>query len=123
MSCGFWNPITVIHDPFNFRYDSIQGGDMGRTNETATQLIRCQQQELARFFSALRKADQEAFEDLFALAQFHIAPLAYSGTAEPQTIMLFSMLLEQHKLILRQQKVIQFLLEQQGIESDQWLDL
>jgi hypothetical protein len=33
------------------------------------------------------------------------------------------MLLEQHKLILRQQKVIQFLLEQQGLESDQWLDL
>ena len=45
---------------------------MGRTNETATQLIRFQQRELARFFSALRKADQEAFEDLFALAQFHM---------------------------------------------------
>jgi tRNA isopentenyl-2-thiomethyl-A-37 hydroxylase MiaE len=51
---------------------------MGRTNETATQLIRFQQQELAKFFSALRKADQEAFEDLFALAQFHIAPLAHA---------------------------------------------
>ena len=96
---------------------------MGRTNETATQLIRFQQQELTKFFSALRKADQEAFEDLFALAQFHIAPLAHSGTAEPQMIMFFAMLLEQHKLILRQQKVIQFLLEQQGVESDQGLDL
>jgi hypothetical protein len=112
-----------MSDQFNFRYDSIQGHDMGRTNETATQLIHFQQQELARFFSALRKADQEAFEDLFALAQFHIAPLAYSGTAEPQMIMLFAMLLEQHKLILHLQKVIQFLLEQQGIDSDQWLDL
>ena len=96
---------------------------MGRTNETATQLIRFQQQELARFFSALRKADQEAFADLFALAQFHIAPLAFSGAAEPQTIILFAMLLEQHKLILRLQKAIQFLLEQQGLEADQWLDL
>ncbi|CAG0975820.1 hypothetical protein ANRL4_01558 [Anaerolineae bacterium] len=96
---------------------------MGRTNETATQLIRFQQQELAKFFSALRKADQEAFADLFALAQFHIAPLAFSGTAEPQMIIYFAMLLEQHKLILHLQKVIQFLLEQQGIESDQWLDL
>ena len=96
---------------------------MGRTNETATQLIRFQQQELARFFSALRKADQEAFEDIFALAQFHIAPLAFSGAAEPQMIIYFAMLLEQHKLILRMQKVIQSLLEQQGIESDQWLDL
>lgn len=96
---------------------------MGRTNETATQLIRFQQQELAMFFSALRKSDQEAFTDLFALAQFHIAPLAFSGAAEPQMIMFFAMLLEQHKLILRQQKVIQFLLEQQGLESDQWLDL
>ena len=54
---------------------------MGRTNETATQLIRFHQQELAGFFKALRKADQAAFEDLFALAQFHIAPLAFSGAA------------------------------------------
>ena len=96
---------------------------MGRTNETATQLIRFQQQELARFFSALRKADQEAFEDLFTLAQFHIAPLAFSGSAELQTIIFFAMLLEQHKLILHMQNVIKFLLEQQGLESDQWLDL
>ena len=96
---------------------------MGRTNETATQLIRNQQQELANFFTALRKADQEAFQDLFALAQLHIAPLAYSGAADPQQIMIFAMLLEQHKLILRLQKVINYLLEQQGIESDQWLDL
>ena len=96
---------------------------MGRTNETATQLIRVHQQELAGFFKALRKADQAAFEDLFALAQFHIAPLAFSGAAEPQLLIYFAMLLEQHKLILRMQKTIQFLLEQQGIESDQWLDL
>jgi hypothetical protein len=37
--------------------------------------------------------------------------------------MFFAMLLEQHKLIWHLQKVIEFLLEQQGIESDQWLDL
>ena len=96
---------------------------MGRTNETATQLIRFNQQELSKFFSALRRADQAAFEDLFALAQFHIAPLAFSGAAEPQLIIYFAMLLEQHKLILQMQKAIHFLLEQQGIESDQWLDL
>ncbi len=96
---------------------------MGRTNETATQLIRFHQQELANFFRALRKFDQEVFEDLFALAQFHIAPLAFSGAAEPQMIIYFAMLLEQHKLILQMQKAIKFLLEQQGIESDQWLDL
>ena len=96
---------------------------MGRTNETATQLIRFNQQELSKFFSALRKADQLAFEDLFALAQFHIAPLAFSGAAEPQMIIFFAMLLEQHKLILHMQKAIKYLLEQQGIESDQWLDL
>ncbi len=96
---------------------------MGRTNETATQLIRFQQQELAKFFTALRKSDQQAFEDLFALAQFHIAPLAYSGAAEPQTIIFFAMLLEQHKLILHLQKVIKLILEQQGLAADQWLDL
>ena len=55
---------------------------MGRTNETATQLIRFHQKELANFYTALRKADQEAFQDLFALAQYHIAPLAFSGAAE-----------------------------------------
>lgn len=96
---------------------------MGRTNPTATMLIRYHQQELANFFTALRKVDQQAFDDLFALAQQHIAPLAYSGASEPLMIIFCAMLLEQHKAMLRLQKAVKFLLEQQGIEDDQWLDL
>jgi hypothetical protein len=94
---------------------------MGRTNETATLLIRQHQHELANFFTALRKADQEAFQDLFALAQFHIAPLAYSGAAEPDQLIYFAMLLEQHKIILRLQQAVKYLLEQQGDDANQWL--
>jgi hypothetical protein len=99
------------------------GDEMGRTNETATQLIRIHQKELASFFAALRKSDQRAFEDLFALAQFHIAPLAFSGAAEPQTIIFFAMLLEQHKIILCLQDAVKTLAEQQGLNANQWLDL
>ncbi len=95
---------------------------MGRTNETSTQLIRFHQQELAKFFTALRKADQEAFQDLFALAQFHIAPLAFSGAADLQMLIYFAMLLEQHKMLRQLQSAMKHLLEQQGDDADQWLD-
>jgi len=87
---------------------------MGRTNETATQLIRYHQKELANFYAALRKSDQQAFQDLFALAQFHIAPLAFSGAAEPDRLIYFAMILEQHKLILRLQETIDHLVEASG---------
>lgn len=96
---------------------------MGRTNETATQLIRHHQQELAKLFSALRQSDKEAFQDLFALAQFHIAPLAYSGAAEPEKMIYFAMLLEEYKLILQLQKTMRHLLEERGDDANQWLGL
>ncbi len=95
---------------------------MGRTNETATQLIRFHQKELANFYTALRKADQEAFQDLFALAQYHIAPLAFSGAAELQTLIYVAMLLEQYKRIRRLESVVRRLMEQQGDDPDTWLD-
>ncbi len=89
---------------------------MGRTNETATQLIRFHQKELAHFYTALRKSDQEVFQDLFALAQYHIAPLAFSGAAELQMLIYFAMLLEQHKMIRSLQGAVQRLMEQQGVD-------
>lgn len=96
---------------------------MGRTNETATQLVRYHQREMANFFSALRRSDKEAFQDLFAMAQFHIAPIAYSGAPEPEKMIYFAMLLEEHKLLLKVQKAIRHLLEEKGEDASQWLDL
>ncbi len=95
---------------------------MGRTNETATQLIRYHQREMANLFSALRQSDKEAFQDLFAMAQFHIAPISYSGAAEPEKMIYFAMLLEEHKLLLKLQKAIRHLLEEKGDDASQWLD-
>ena len=94
---------------------------MGRTLPSVTQVFLHEQESFARFRRALRRSDQIALDDLFASARKHLSAAAYAAHALPMETFLLSMLLEQHKLILRMQKVIQFLLEQQGIESDQWL--
>jgi hypothetical protein len=95
---------------------------MGRTNETATQLIRYHQREMANLFSALRQSDKEVFRDLFAMAQHHIAPIAYSGAPEPEKMIYFAMLLEEHKLLMKLQKAVRHLLEEKGDDPSQWLD-
>ncbi len=96
---------------------------MGRTNETATQLIRYHQREMANLFSALRQTDKEAFQDLFAMAQFHIAPISFSGAAEPEKMIYLAMLLEEHKLLLQIRQAVRHLLEEKGDDASQWLDL
>ncbi len=74
---------------------------MGRTLPSVTQVFLQQEQSLARFRRALRRADQLAFDELFDAAHQHLAAAAYAGHALPMEIILLAMLLEEHKEVQR----------------------
>ena len=74
---------------------------MGRTLPSITQAFMQEEEAFSRFRRALRRADQLALDDLFASARQHLSAAAYAAHALPMETFLLSMLLEQHKEILR----------------------
>jgi hypothetical protein len=72
---------------------------MGRTVITSTQLLQQMQDDWSKFRRALRQEDQKAFDELFALAKFHTAPMAYASTPAPMEAVLLSMLIELMKRV------------------------
>ena len=74
---------------------------MGRTLPSVTQVFLKEQEFFLRFRRALRRSDQKALDDLFAAAHKHLAAAAYASHALPFEIFLLSMLLEEHKQVLR----------------------
>ena len=74
---------------------------MGRTLPSITQNFLEEQQSFARFRRALRRSDQLALDDLFASARQHLAASAYASHALPFEVFLLSMLLEEHKEVMR----------------------
>ena len=74
---------------------------MGRTLASATQVFLQEEQAFARFRRALRRSDQIVLDDLFASARQHLAASAYASHALPFETILLSMLLEEHKKVLR----------------------
>jgi hypothetical protein len=74
---------------------------MGRTMPSITQAFIEEEQAFTRFRRALRRSDQQALDDLFASARQHLAAAAYASHALPMETFLLSMLLEQHKEVMR----------------------
>jgi hypothetical protein len=74
---------------------------MGRTLPTASMLVQQEEQSFARFRRALRRSDQVALDDLFASAHQHLAAAQYAAHALPFEVFLLSMLLEEHKEVMR----------------------
>lgn len=74
---------------------------MGRTLPSITQAFIQEQAAFSRFRRALRRSDQIALDDLFATARQHLSAAAYASHALPMEIFLLSMMLEQHKDIMR----------------------
>ena len=74
---------------------------MGRTLASITQAFLDEETAFAKFRRALRRSDQKALDDLFAAAHKHLAAAAYASHALPFEIFLLSMLLEEHKQVLR----------------------
>ena len=74
---------------------------MGRTITSITQTFLKEKAAFARFRRALRASDQQALDDLFASAQKHLSAASYASHALPFETFLLSMLLEEHKEIIR----------------------
>ena len=94
---------------------------MGRTLPSITQTFLKEQAEFARFRRALRRSDQLALDSLFAAAQQHLAAASYAAHALPFETFLLSMLLEEHKEVLRLRHLVeQFLATSSGdLTSDE----
>lgn len=80
---------------------------MGRTLPSITQAFLQEQESFARFRRALRRSDQLVLDDLFASAHQHLAAAAYASHALPFEIFLLAMLLEEHKEVLRLQRLVE----------------
>jgi hypothetical protein len=80
----------------------LQVISMGRTVITSTQLLqKIQDDDWSKFRRALRQEDQKVLDELFALARFHTAPMAYASTPAPMEAVLIAMLIEMMKRIRR----------------------
>lgn len=80
---------------------------MGRTLKSITQVFLEEEQSFARFRRALRRSDQLVLDDLFASARQHIAAAAFASHALPFEVFLLSMLLEEHKEVVRLRRLIE----------------
>lgn len=74
---------------------------MGRTLQTANQLVLNEQQAFNNFRRTLRREDQRHFDTLFAHARKHIAAISQANHALPFEAILLAMLLEQAREIDR----------------------
>lgn len=89
---------------------------MGRTLPSITQAFLEEQEALARFRRALRRSDQIALDDLFIAARQHLAAAAYAAHPLPFESFLLAMLLEEHKRVLRLERVVEEMLTQHSEE-------
>jgi hypothetical protein len=90
---------------------------MGRTLPSITQAFLQEQEALARFRRALRRNDQFAFDDLLVSARQHLAAAAYAAHPLPFETFLLAMLLEEHKRVMRLQRMLEdWVTDQETIE-------
>lgn len=82
---------------------------MGRTLPSITQAFLQEQESFSRFRRALRRADQLALDDLFALARQHLAAAAQAAHILPFETFLLAMLLEEHKQVLQLRQQVEAL--------------
>jgi hypothetical protein len=80
---------------------------MGRTLPSITQAFLQEQDAFTDFRRALRRGDQLALDDLFISAQKHLAAAAYAAHALPLEIFLLSMVLEEHKEVMRLRQLME----------------
>ena len=79
---------------------------MGRTLPSITVLFRQEQAAFKDFARAMSRSDQRVLDELFSFAQIHLAEAAHAAHALPVEIFLLSMLLEQHKEVMRLRRIV-----------------
>ena len=67
---------------------------MGRTLPTTTQIILDEQQALANFRRALRREEQQIFDELFARARKHVMAINQANHVLPFEAILLAMMVE-----------------------------
>ena len=72
---------------------------MGRNNDTFTLLIDRNREAWNKFRRALRKEDQELFDEMWRAPKLHLAAGAFIANEVPLESIFMSMLLEQYKKI------------------------
>jgi hypothetical protein len=72
---------------------------MGRTIATFHQLIEQTRARFAPFRRALRREDQQVFDDLFERAKYYAASGTMEAGAEPFEAVVLALLLEQQKTL------------------------
>jgi len=83
---------------------------MGRTLPSITQSLNEEQAAFNRFRRALRRSDQLALDELFVSARQHLAAAAYAADLLPMETFMLSMLLEEHKEVIRLRHQVEVLL-------------
>ncbi len=71
---------------------------MGRTLPSAKEVFDREAAHWAKFRRALRKDDQQLFDELFLQARRHIAAMAYLANAVPMESVFLAMLIEEHRI-------------------------
>ncbi len=79
---------------------------MGRTVRTFTNIIDDEIVSWSKYRHALRKDDQEAFDDLFRAARHHLAENFYAMRTVPFESIMISVAIEQQKSIKALQKQV-----------------
>ena len=89
---------------------------MGRTVPSTTLAFLEEQDSLKRFRRGLRRTDQLALDELLVSARLHLAAAAYAAYPLPLETFLLSMLLEEHKELMRLRALIESLPKPGGDE-------
>jgi len=95
---------------------------MGRTLPSITQAFLQEQDAFSDFRRALRRGDQLALDDLFISAQKHLAAAAFAAHALPLEIFLLSMVLEEHKEVMRLRQLLEASLPARSYHIDDLLE-
>lgn len=67
---------------------------MGRTVPTFNQVLLSELGALQKYRRALRREEQEVFDELMSYARHHVAESAYAGHLNPFEVVLLSVMIE-----------------------------
>ena len=87
---------------------------MGRTVMPFSQVVEAARREFQPFRRALRKADQQAFDELFEWARLHVQAGVQLASPDPREPVLLAMLIELRKEQLRLQERLNELEKEQA---------
>ena len=91
---------------------------MGRSVPSSSQIFINGESSLLKFKYALRRQEQSIVDTLLIFARKHLSAVSYSGYAIPSFMFLFSILVEQQKVIQKLQSDIESLKVQNNGNTD-----